>query len=81
MKKIISIILLFTLVFSCFALWGCNSNKSRVPLKNFFDEYVAYDRIYVTVKLDEAILPASFFGEKIVKEVIAYYDYTQTRIY
>ena len=26
-------------------------------------------------------MPASFFGEKIAKEVIAYYDYTQTRIY
>ena len=84
MKKIVSIILLFTLVFSCFALWGCNYNKSRVPLRDFFDEYVIFDSVFVTVKCDEAILPASFFGEKIVKEIIKYYDYdndTQTRKY
>ena len=84
MKKIISIILLFTLVFSCFTLWGCNSNKSRVPLRDFFDEYLMSDSVFVTVKCDEAILPASFFGENIVKEIIKYYDYdnaTQTREY
>jgi hypothetical protein len=84
MKKIISIILLFTLVFSCFALWGCNSNKSRVPFKEFLDEYVIFDTIHVRVKCDEAILSTSFFGEKIVKEIIKYYEYdysTQTRMY
>ena len=78
MKKIISIILLFTLVFSCFALWGCNSNKSKVPLKEFFKDDISYNSILVNIRCDETILPVELldkFDKNIVINIRTYFEY------
>ena len=86
MKKIVSIVVIFAFILSSLGLWGCigTSNEKRIPFIDFFDENLIYDGLYVTVKCDEDILPVSFFGEDIVKEIRRYYDYnctTQTRKY
>ena len=86
MRKLVIIFLILILVLSSFIMWGCEcvQNDNKVPLEDFFEEDVIHTMLKVTVKCDEKILPASFFGKNNVKEVYKYYDYNyqnQTRDY
>lgn len=84
MRKAIIVISLFIIL--SIALIACtnDTNINRVPLKDFFSGGIAYNCIDVVVKCDTSVLDVSFFGDKIVKEVIADSEYnydTQTRKY